>query len=524
VTSLRLRSKSLLAPLVYWLLLLGGLTAAHGVLEHGKTSRGVALWVGAVVGTAMGQLLAWRRVRLWVLGILLPASLFMLLWFTVVFGWTESLGFEVMKVGLMAWVPALLCGYGSLTERGTLAAFWFPAAVWMLGVLDGAEGASLAGAKSYLLLGVLAILFLELVYAKELRRVAIWQTYGSVRLATPKPETILRHSPSRAVGQVAWVSAMGAATLALTAWVAPGLLQHDKTIGRLVAGGGAAIAGPARNCCPDPTATGEEDERTREYLPFLDPYETGQPPSPPTGCVVCRDPADDQQADVSGGGGTTEDVTPPAAVAPIPAGPRSAMSASPDPAPTAPISPSLPTAAASAPAPITHALGEPPRADAPPSRAALPPSSPPPSAFELARSPEGGPFRWLLVFAACALVVQLTLRPLRRLITLRHLRASLWPEPVDQQVSNRWQLALVGLRDAGWQVAPGEQPQELARRVAIPELATCATVLERARHGVRVDAEDLAAMTRGARAVYRDARARVGPLSRAFAWLRWPLA
>jgi hypothetical protein len=103
------------------------------------------------------------------------------------------------------------------------------------------------------------------------------------------------------------------------------------------------------------------------------------------------------------------------------------------------------------------------------------------------------------------------------------LRSSLWPEAVDQQVSNRWQLALVGLRDAGWQTVSGEQPQEFARRVAIPELAECATVLERTRHGVRIDAQDLDAMTLGARAVYRTARAGVGAIARALSWLRWPL-
>jgi hypothetical protein len=525
VTPLGLRTKSVLAPLVYWLLLLGGLTAAHGALEHDKTSRGLALWVGAVVGTAMGQLLAWRRVRLWVLAILLPASLFVSLWFTVVVCWTDGLGFGVLEVGLMAWVPALLCGYGSLGERGALAAFWFPVAIWMLGILHGAEGATLSGAKSYLLLGALAVLFLSFVYAKELRRVAIWQTHGAVRLSARKPETILRHSPSRAVGQVAWVAAMGAASLALTAWVAPRLLQHDTVVGRAVAGGGATIAGSSPNCCPDPALTGEESQRTKEYLPFLDPYGSGQPASPPTGCVLCGNTSGNQQADVSGGGGTQPATVSPTAVGPTSAGSSSTTTTSPDGRPSSPISPSLQPSpvAAVVPTPTTDAPADPPRADVQRPRAVPPPRSPTQPVFELVGASDENVFRWLFVFAVCALAVQLALRPLRRLVTLRHLRVSLWPEPVDQQVSNRWQLALVGLRDAGWQTAPGEQPHELARRVALPELETCATVLERARHGVRVDAEDLDAMTRGARAVYRVARVRVGILSRALAWLRWPL-
>jgi hypothetical protein len=81
----------------------------------------------------------------------------------------------------------------------------------------------------------------------------------------------------------------------------------------------------------------------------------------------------------------------------------------------------------------------------------------------------------------------------------------------------------VGLRDAGWRAAPGEQPQELARRVGIQGMEICATVLERARHGVRVDAGDLDAMDRAARSVYEAARRQIGWLARAASWLRWPL-
>lgn len=116
------------------------------------------------------------------------------------------------------------------------------------------------------------------------------------------------------------------------------------------------------------------------------------------------------------------------------------------------------------------------------------------------------------------------LRPLRRLVTVRHLRRPLWAEGVDQRVSNLWELALIGLRDVGFHPAPGEQPQALARRVGLPALATCAGVLERARHGVRVDAADLEAMRRAAEAAYAEARRRAGWAGRAAGWLRWPLA
>ena len=134
------------------------------------------------------------------------------------------------------------------------------------------------------------------------------------------------------------------------------------------------------------------------------------------------------------------------------------------------------------------------------------------------------PFAWLLTLAIVGMALQIMLRPLRRLLLLRHLGRPLWAETVDQRVSNLWQLALVGLRDLGVRLVPGEQPQALARRAGLAGMETCASVLERARHGVRVDAGDLAAMERAAVEAYRAARGRIGWAARAVSWLRWPLA
>ncbi len=121
-------------------------------------------------------------------------------------------------------------------------------------------------------------------------------------------------------------------------------------------------------------------------------------------------------------------------------------------------------------------------------------------------------------------VIALLLRPLRRAVTLRHLRRPFWDETVDQRVSNSWQLALVGLRDAGWRHDAGEAPRDLAQRVGIAGMERCAAILERARYGVGITDGDLAEMTATADAVYRQAHASASPLSRAFSWLRWPLA
>jgi len=150
-------------------------------------------------------------------------------------------------------------------------------------------------------------------------------------------------------------------------------------------------------------------------------------------------------------------------------------------------------------------------------------TTPAPAPLPRTAAIEAHPVQWLLALVVSGLFVQLATRPLRRAVTLRHLRASLWPEPVDQKVSNLWQLVLVGLRDAGWHAAPGEQPLSLAHRANVPGVETCAQVLDRARHGVRLDAVDLDAMLEAARTAYRASRRRVGVLTRALSWLRWPL-
>jgi hypothetical protein len=151
-----------------------------------------------------------------------------------------------------------------------------------------------------------------------------------------------------------------------------------------------------------------------------------------------------------------------------------------------------------------------------------------PTAQSRAASSLAGPslLSWLAFAVVAALVsqvVRLGLRPLRRLITLRHLRRPFWDETIAQRVSNAWQLALVGLRDAGWRTGPGEPPRDLARRVHVDGLDRCATILERARHGVGLDTGDLAEMQTSADTAYRAARTGIGGLPRLFAWLRWPL-
>jgi len=135
--------------------------------------------------------------------------------------------------------------------------------------------------------------------------------------------------------------------------------------------------------------------------------------------------------------------------------------------------------------------------------------------------------RWLSAFVAAVLALQLLrliFRPIRRAVALRHLRKPFWAETVDQRVSNWWQLVLVGLRDAGYRTTSDEQPREFARRTGVDGVEKCAAILDRTRHGIRVDQADLDDMSTSAEAAYRSAREHTSTLARAAAQIRWPLA
>jgi hypothetical protein len=134
------------------------------------------------------------------------------------------------------------------------------------------------------------------------------------------------------------------------------------------------------------------------------------------------------------------------------------------------------------------------------------------------------PWKTVLFVSAGALALRALVRALRRKLTLRHLARPFWSETLDQRISNHWERVLIGLRDAGIHASDDEQPEALAKRVGIEGMDTCATILERVRHGVRVDAEDLAAMDAAAGAVFRAAQAKAGVTGRAAALVRWPLA
>ncbi len=555
-------------PLLHWLLLVCGL-AAITALRIDDVERTLPLWIGGVLGTALGQLFAKLRLRSWAAAFLALNAM----WVGAIVLWPLMVGVPQAGTAIQAYAPAVVCGYLSMSERGTLAAFWFPAVLWTLAILhvDPTGRAALGSTASWLLLGGLGMLLLATLWAREARRIAEWKTHATVSLAEPGGRAVLREAPLRGAARLGWVAALGAATILMTAWVAPHLRQRDASIraagepggaSGLAASSGTAGAPGAATCCPEAPVAERESERVREYFALVDPVDCDTPSPPPqVACVPCRRgvPIETGASGLPGGGGApgagdpasstkathgaaTDSAPRPTATAPVASSPQ-------EPATNVAPVPPPPRAPEVAPAQVKPEISPPPRTASPAANAARPaepskpvaqpaiaaPSTSPiarattirpvpsPRARTVAAPQESHLLEWLLALSASALGIHLGLRPLRRWITLRHLRRPFWSESVDQRVSNLWQLVLVGLRDAGWRVLPGEQPQELARRVRVDGMETCATVLERARHGVRVDAADLEAMEGAAGAAYGAARGRVGWAARAVGWWRWPL-
>jgi len=551
--------------LAYWLTLVGGLVL-FTTTRFDESTTVVALWVGALGGTMLGQFLALRDYRLWIVGlIVLLCALY---------------GAPLVPAGAAsttmwrAFIPAVLCGFWSLGDRASIAACWFPATIWMLSILDRTGDRVAPDGVGVTLLVGLAVAVLAILRAHETRRVALWRMVGAVPLAAVQPAELLRESPVRQLARAGWGLSIGAIAVALTAWVAPRLWRIETLEGPHV-----QVASPSRQglpCCPVGADAESTQARVKEYFDLGRGHgEHVGPPREGVDCQVCTDESAvvgtlrgatgpvqrvsvppeaireatgeiDEPGVIAGevitGAGTDGEVT--AGNAPAaPSQTGGVDSYAGESGGVRPVSPAI-----VAPQPPVVAPQAPPRVVAPPpvattttvspplatvrpklsvNRAAPPPVAPPTApARTSSSSPSLEILPLLMMLATAALmfqVIALGLRPLRRLITLRHLRRPFWDETVDQRVSNAWQLALVGLRDAGWRPGAQEAPQALARRVGVTELERCATILERARHGLGIDAEDLQVMRSSADAAYAAARRGLGPLARAVGWIRWPL-
>jgi hypothetical protein len=140
------------AALLYWLLIVCGL-AGITMVRFDQPENLVALWFGSIVGVSIGQILALLRVRAWVPIVATCGSI----WFVgalllVVFD--RMFGALAAEAAILTLLPATICGYLSLSERGGLVAFWFPAMLWMLVILDGGGSAGVFATGSRCALAV----------------------------------------------------------------------------------------------------------------------------------------------------------------------------------------------------------------------------------------------------------------------------------------------------------------------------------------------------------------------------------
>jgi len=570
----------LTTTLLYWLALVCGLAGITFLrLGTPEASALPALWCGAISGVAVGQILGWARLRAWVPAIAVLGAC----WLAPAFLLLVS-GFFGSHVDLFGIVlsAATVCGFLSRSERAGLVAFWLPTVLWMVLVLDTA-GAATTRQTVAPFVACLGALFIAYFRARETRRVALWTTYASARLATPVSRTVLHAPPVRSVLPVVWSAAIGVSAVALTVWVAPHLWQKDREQSQAQYARSVAeqqrIDGYRRAgmyeppCCPDPRAP-EPRERVRELIPLQTTLAAEKDRlNLRMACTECRHGlplsayVDDtgygyEYARVgsgsssssssgtsygsSGTGSSTAEATasytgpsyvdptpapPVPAAPPLPAPPETKVEKKTDKkAPKATASHKAshatveaPVAAAPPPPPVVTAEPTPP--PPPPESVAVPPPPEKVTVAPSAPAPSPGvPWRGTLGLCAGLLALHVLVRAGRRALTLRHLTRPYWKESVDQRVSNHWQRALIGLRDAGIRPREGELPGAFARRVGVEGMSACADVLHRVHHGVRVETSELDAMGAAASRVFTAARARAGLAGRAASWLRWPLA
>jgi hypothetical protein len=584
---------------VYWALLIFGMVLYTAMRMDALTVL-EPIWAGTIAGTTLGQVLAVRRFRTWLAILLIIAvALFILphappelggkrLWF--------------------AFLPAAMCGFWSLGDRTSLAAFWFPAVIWMLSILDGAHAGAMPNGNGLVLFAGLAVLFVVFLRVREERRVALWRTVAPEPLAMPRPPLIVKEKAGAQLARGAWGVFVTGLGFAATAWLAPSLWKPETHDGKHVAVGveQANIGVP---CCPAVAEDEPTHTRVKEYFDIgradiehhLDEpkdcrvcseeetyasnvanpgfygaqgggrptlvtgtysgdtgYYTYQPPTyepnvrigeyhPPAGGGAGwgMPNVDDQGTPTVG-----EHGTPAAAPADPWANPTATdANANGTPSPSsASITTNVPSVPTPSPAPWTYEYPPPQQPTAvqePPKPAPTPtptPTAPRPhlSSNTSPVASHNGPaapvrsdrvggvelLHWIAVLVAALFFTQLfalLLRPVRRALVLRHLRRPFWTETVDQRVSNAWQLVLVGLRDAGWRTDGGEAPREVAKRSNVDGVEDCATILDRARHGIRIDREDLDKMVSSADTAYRGARTKVSRVARMISWLRWPL-
>jgi hypothetical protein len=258
---------SLTTILVYWFAIVAGLTLYTVTRADEMDLAG--MWIGVVGGTALGQFLAARDIRLWFVCVVLVM-------FVVLCG-----PFTPMHNGgvlfWMALVPATICGWLSLSDRGSLLAFWFPVVVWMLTILDRGQGALKMETGSAALLGGLAFTFIAFLYARETRRIGLWRKVSTTPIAPETTPVILKEVPRIKIGLAGWSLAVSAAAFGICAWLAPRLWHVEPLVPDIYATStprgpesdrafGDGAGRPRARCCQDIHINETKRSRVKEYF------------------------------------------------------------------------------------------------------------------------------------------------------------------------------------------------------------------------------------------------------------------
>lgn len=113
-------------------------------------------------------------------------------------------------------------------------------------------------------------------------------------------------------------------------------------------------------------------------------------------------------------------------------------------------------------------------------------------------------------------------RPVKRLLTVRHLRRPFWKVPATARVTNSWRLVEIAIGDAGLQMRRGEPAESLVKRAlpllerispggaAVHGLADAAALRDRIVYGLGIAPDDLALMDEAATWAYDTVWERLG--------------
>ncbi|HEY5947580.1 MAG TPA: hypothetical protein VIV40_18880, partial [Kofleriaceae bacterium] len=279
------RTAALSIIAVYWLMLILGMGSCIAMRADASIA---AIWTGTVAGTVLGHALALVNTRTWF-------ALLTILTVTALVG--PSAPGELSATTLwLAFMPAAACAYWSLGDRTTLIAFWFPAVIWMLSILDRARANGSPDDTGIALLGVLALLFLLFLRVRETRRVALWTTVASpsISLAEIRPAVLLKDRPGLRIARTGWALVASVLAFGATAWVAPRMWKpetlagehHHVATGEPEVGGGV---GGAVQCCPLVEGVERPRARVKEYFGIGRGHDDGVAASDPErSCRRCE--------------------------------------------------------------------------------------------------------------------------------------------------------------------------------------------------------------------------------------------